>query len=110
MRVHPDSAAPALEHANDWRRLWLNEYTCDMPSVVPYPQIPLSGLLDRAARLYPDHTACTLYGQATTFAGSTIRPAVWPRLWSNWVPDPAGTLVCCCRTSPNISSRFRRCG
>ena len=43
-----NSAAPSPEGADDWRRLWLAEYACDTPSVVPYPQMPLSGLLDRA--------------------------------------------------------------
>jgi long-chain acyl-CoA synthetase len=39
-----------------------------MPSCVPYPRVPLSELLERAARLTPNHAACTLYGRATTFA------------------------------------------
>jgi len=39
-----------------------------MPSSVPYPRIPLSGLLERAARRVPDRPACTLYGRETTFA------------------------------------------
>jgi long-chain acyl-CoA synthetase len=39
-----------------------------MPSLVPYPKVPLYELLLRAARLYPDHPACTLYGKVTTFA------------------------------------------
>jgi long-chain acyl-CoA synthetase len=38
-----------------------------MPSCVPYPRVPLYTLLDRAARLFPDRPACTLYGRATTF-------------------------------------------
>src|SRR5262249_11381838 len=39
-----------------------------MPSLVPYPRVPLYELLRRAARLYPHHPACTLYGKVTTFA------------------------------------------
>jgi long-chain acyl-CoA synthetase len=54
-------------HPSDWRQAWLDEYDCHMPSVVPYPRIPLHGLLSRSARLHPDHPACTLYGKATTF-------------------------------------------
>src|SRR5262249_59030024 len=39
-----------------------------MPSCMPYPRVPLSELLERAARRTPNHPACTLYGRATTFA------------------------------------------
>jgi long-chain acyl-CoA synthetase len=39
-----------------------------MPSVVPYPRVPLGTLLERAARRFPDRAACTLYGRPTTFA------------------------------------------
>jgi len=39
-----------------------------MPSSVPYPRVPLSTLLERAARRTPNRAACTLYGRATTFA------------------------------------------
>ena len=39
-----------------------------MPSDVPYPRVPLSALLQRAARLYPKHPACTLYGRSMTFS------------------------------------------
>jgi long-chain acyl-CoA synthetase len=52
---------------NDWRDAWLDSYRCDLPSVVPYPRVPLWTLLDRAARLYPDHPACTLYTTSTTY-------------------------------------------
>jgi long-chain acyl-CoA synthetase len=38
-----------------------------MPSVVPYPRVPLSELLERAARHYPDRPACTLYGRTMTY-------------------------------------------
>ncbi len=50
-----------------WKETWLNAYPCDMPSEVPYPRVPLYTLLQRAATLYPEHPACTLYGQETTF-------------------------------------------
>lgn len=51
-----------------WQQSWVEEYRCDMPSCVPYPHVPLSELLERAARHVPDLPACTLYGRATTFA------------------------------------------
>lgn len=52
---------------HDWRDAWLGSYECDLPSVVPYPRVGLAALLERAARLYPDHPACTLYGKATSY-------------------------------------------
>jgi long-chain acyl-CoA synthetase len=39
-----------------------------MPSTVPYPRVPLSALLERAARLFGERPACTLYGKVTTYA------------------------------------------
>lgn len=51
-----------------WQKSWVDEYPCDMPTCVPYPRVPLSELLERAARRAPDLPACTLYGRATTFA------------------------------------------
>ena len=67
MRALPDTF-PALSPAtSDWRQSWLDGYACDMPSVIPYPRVSLSALLERAARLHPKHPACTLYGKATTY-------------------------------------------
>jgi long-chain acyl-CoA synthetase len=54
--------------STSWQQSWLDEYPCDMPSCVPYPRVPLSELLERAARRTPNVPACTLYGRATTFA------------------------------------------
>jgi long-chain acyl-CoA synthetase len=51
-----------------WQSAWLEAYPCDMPSCVPYPRVPLYTLLERAAALFPDHAACTLYNRVTTFA------------------------------------------
>ncbi len=51
-----------------WQRAWLDAYPCDTPSTVPYPHAPLSALLEQAARRFPDRPACTLYGEAMTFA------------------------------------------
>lgn len=56
------------QKAETWQQSWVNEYPCDMPSCVPYPRVPLSELLERAARRTPDLAACTLYGRSTTFA------------------------------------------
>jgi long-chain acyl-CoA synthetase len=54
--------------AASWQRAWLDAYRCDTPSSVPYPQAPLSALLEQAARRFPDRAACTLYGEATSYA------------------------------------------
>jgi long-chain acyl-CoA synthetase len=35
--------------------------------MVPYPRAPLSALLDRAAKRFPDRAACTLYGHVITY-------------------------------------------
>ena len=51
----------------DWRQVWLDAYPCDMPSSVPYPQAPLTVLLETAVRRFPDRPGCTIYGRTTTF-------------------------------------------
>ncbi len=51
----------------DWRQVWLDSYSCDMPSTVPYPQAPLTALLETAARRFPDRPGCTIYGRSTSF-------------------------------------------
>ena len=61
----PVSSRPA---AGPWQQAWLDDYSCDVPTCVPYPRAPLSVLLERAARHYPDQVACTLYGRPTTYA------------------------------------------
>lgn len=62
-----NDATPGSAPATDWRQTWINEYPCEQPTVVPYPNVPLSALLQRAARLHPEHPVCTLYGKATTY-------------------------------------------
>ena len=59
---------PPSQPAKTWQQSWMDEYSCEMPSSVPYPRVPLSELLERAARLTPDYPACSLYGRETTFA------------------------------------------
>src|SRR5712692_2813734 len=51
-----------------WQRVWLDAYPCDVPSSLPYPSVPVSALLETAARRFPERAACTLYGQATSYA------------------------------------------
>jgi long-chain acyl-CoA synthetase len=62
-RSHSRSSAVPL-----WQRAWLDGYPCNVPSSLPYPSEPVSGLMDMAARRFPDRTACTIYGQATSYA------------------------------------------
>ncbi len=54
--------------ADSWQRAWCEQYPCDVPTEVPYPQMPLSVLLDFAAKRFPEHIACTLYGKEMTYA------------------------------------------
>jgi long-chain acyl-CoA synthetase len=67
MATIPD-AVTAPVGSPDWRQVWLDSYSCDMPTSVPYPRVPLTALLETAARRFPDRPACTLYGEPTTFA------------------------------------------
>src|SRR5437762_12149014 len=63
---HGNGSASAAPPA--WRRFWRDHYPCDRHSQLPYPQVPLSTLLNAAARRFPDRPACTLYGRTTSFA------------------------------------------
>ena len=62
------AAAPQMENPDGWKQFWRENYPCDEPSGVPYPRIPLSGLLESAAKRFPQHAACTLYGKRTSYA------------------------------------------
>jgi long-chain acyl-CoA synthetase len=52
----------------DWMRAWRDAYPCDTSGTLPYPRVPVSALLETAARRFPDRVACTLYGRPTTYA------------------------------------------
>jgi long-chain acyl-CoA synthetase len=74
MRLYPNIDAAFIpphlreDEPSSWKDGWRRVYPCDMPSTVPYPRVPLSTLLESAARRFPDHAACTLYGRVTTYA------------------------------------------
>ncbi len=51
-----------------WKQGWLDAFACDLPSSVPYPQIPLYTLLEHAASRFPTRPACTIYGTPTSYA------------------------------------------
>ncbi len=59
---------PAVEDPDAWKQFWRDNFPCDEPSSVPYPRIPLSGLLEASVKRFPDKAACTLYGKRTTYA------------------------------------------
>jgi long-chain acyl-CoA synthetase len=64
LHIPPDAGTPALL----WQRPWLDAFPCDTPGTVPYPRVPVSALLEAAARRFPDRAACTLYGKPTSYA------------------------------------------
>ena len=62
--MNPGTALAAVP----WQRAWLDAYPCDTLSSIPYPQTPISALLDHAARRFPERAACTLYGESLSHA------------------------------------------
>jgi long-chain acyl-CoA synthetase len=56
-----------------WQRDWLNAYSADVPSSLSYPCVPVSELLESAARRFPTHAGCTIYSKAITFARLAAR-------------------------------------
>lgn len=51
-----------------WHRVWLDAYPCDVPSSIPYPCVPVSTLLEMAARRFPYRAACSIYGRTMSFS------------------------------------------
>src|SRR5262249_6475801 len=49
-------------------RNWLGAYPPGVPASLTYPSVPVSELLESAARHFPGRPGCTLYGHALTFA------------------------------------------
>jgi long-chain acyl-CoA synthetase len=67
--AHANFGSPANRSAVPlWQRVWLDAYPCDVPSSLAYPNIPVSALLEMAARRFPQRAACTLYDRSLTFA------------------------------------------
>jgi long-chain acyl-CoA synthetase len=50
-----------------WQRAWLDAYPNDVPSSLPYPNIPLSGLAESAAQRFPNRAACKLFGHSLSY-------------------------------------------
>jgi long-chain acyl-CoA synthetase len=51
-----------------WNRNWLDAYPPGVPSSLSYPSVPVSELLESAARRFPDRAACTVYGDSLSYA------------------------------------------
>lgn len=51
-----------------WQRPWLDAYPDDVPSCLTYPQVPVSALLDDAARQYPNRPGCSIYGHFQSYS------------------------------------------
>ena len=66
--MEPPIPSPGLPAAESWQRVWLDSFPCDTTCSLPYPRVPVSALLETAARRFPGHTACTLFGRPTTYA------------------------------------------
>src|SRR5215472_7627266 len=66
--MEPCTPSPGPAGAAPWQRAWLDSFPCDTAGSLPYPRVPVSALLETAARRFPGHTACTLYGKPTAYA------------------------------------------
>ncbi len=51
-----------------WHRDWLDAYPRDVPSSLSYPHVPVSHLLESAARRFPDRPGCTFFGESIPYA------------------------------------------
>jgi long-chain acyl-CoA synthetase len=51
-----------------WQRDWLDSYPPGVPSSLSYPSVPISDLLESAARRFPDRAGCTLLGRGIRYA------------------------------------------
>jgi long-chain acyl-CoA synthetase len=50
-----------------WQRAWLDAYPCDVPSSLPYPNVPVSSLLESTARRFPNRAGCTIFGKSISY-------------------------------------------
>jgi len=60
--------APTPEAAPPWYQCWEAAYPCETGLSLPYPRVPVSTLLEAAARRFPGRIACTLFGSALSYA------------------------------------------
>lgn len=66
--ILPSPLTNRISVKDDWKQSWLDHFSCEMPTTVPYPQTSITVLLERAARDFPDRAGCTIYGVPTSFA------------------------------------------
>ena len=64
----PPANGPGQSPVPLWQRAWLDAYPCDVPSSLPYPSVPVSSLLETAARRFPDRVGCTIFDKSLTYA------------------------------------------
>ncbi len=62
------SPPPVPQVDAPWQQTWQAAYPCETGLSLPYPRAPLTALLEHAARRFPGHVACTLYGRPTSYA------------------------------------------
>lgn len=67
MEQFPAGRGPRRPAVPLWQRAWLDAYPVDVPSSLPYPSMPVSGLLESAAHRFPGRTACTVYGRSYSY-------------------------------------------
>src|SRR5262245_25139685 len=65
--------APDRSAAAPWQQVWLERYSCDMPTEVPYPRAPVTALVETSVARFPDRPACTLYGRSITYRDLDFR-------------------------------------
>jgi long-chain acyl-CoA synthetase len=66
--MDPRPTPPTRPDPVGWQRSWLDAYPCEAGLSLPYPRAPVTALLEHAARRFPEHDACTLYGRRTSYA------------------------------------------
>jgi long-chain acyl-CoA synthetase len=66
--MEPRTPSRGRAGAPAWQHGWRADYPCDTTLSLPYPQVPVSALLENAARRFPGRAACTLYGKPTSYA------------------------------------------
>jgi long-chain acyl-CoA synthetase len=67
MDSHNRQSGPNRQIVPLWQRAWLDAYPVNVPSSLPYPNFPVSGLLESAAQRFPGRAACSLYHKTHSY-------------------------------------------
>ena len=102
--MDPRPTLAAVRSTLDWRDAWRTAYPCDTRTSLPYPHIPISGLLIRA-RIFGTHRVRA----GATHRATTARRDGWPRGSCRWARKP-GQLWASFAQHRSISSQLRRLG